>query len=795
MKFGLILAPICCIAFLLRVLPPFDSVFYQDWVGFQSTDPWYHMRHIESLVRHFPNPMEFDPYGFYPSGTHVETAPLFDFMVGFPAWMFGAWSPSIRIIETVGAYFPAVIGALVPIPMYFIAKALFGRRAGIVAALLIAILPGPFLANTLLGYTDHHSAEILFSVLVMLFFIQAINSAQHQNISLSDFRNKDWKALKRTLLYASLAGIALALYLLSWRSGSFLVFILFSFFTIQFSIDYLRNKTTDYLLIVGLPTFAIALFVILPFSGLYSLADLQVYSLVAGLLALLTLRGLAHVMLRHNINKLYYPVLSAAAVGIGILLLYFVNPDIFSKIVDKLGLAFNPTGTRLTIVEVGGLSISRAWEYFGPAFYIFLLSLIVLIYVVVKTGAPAKTLLVIWCLIVLIAAFGQQRLSYYLAINVALLTAYFCYALFEILWSNRSFYDILKEKPVPIDAEQKTIKKISRKEKRRLQKQAPKHKQALLSKKGFNTTQVFSAVLIVAVFFLIFYPNVSKAITWADNISGPDPDWREALVWMKDNTPEPFENSDFFYDYFVKPNKEQNIVYPKPSYGVMSWWDYGYWITYIAHRVPNATPGNRGRENAAEFLLSRDETTANALLDSCGSRYIVLDLKTAIPSIDPERGLYGFLYNIIEWAGMDQSEFYERYYVRKEGKFQSLIYFYPAYYQSMSTRLYFFKGEEVVPNNTTLVISYVEKTDPNGGKYKEITRQQRFSTYEEAKEYLAQNGSTNSRIVGDSVFLSPVPLDKLVHYKLVYESPTKAGEREMSVVYWVEVFEYDSQIK
>jgi len=40
------------------------------------------------------------------------------------------------------------------------------------------------------------------------------------------------------------------------------------------------------------------------------------------------------------------------------------------------------------------------------------------------------------------------------------------------------------------------------------------------------------------------------------------PEWQEALTWLRENTPEDGENK------------------------VMTWWDYGYWILDVAHRVP-----------------------------------------------------------------------------------------------------------------------------------------------------------------------------------------------------------------
>ena len=38
-------------------------------------------------------------------------------------------------------FVPALFGALLVFPVYFIGKILFGRKAGLIAALLIAIIP------------------------------------------------------------------------------------------------------------------------------------------------------------------------------------------------------------------------------------------------------------------------------------------------------------------------------------------------------------------------------------------------------------------------------------------------------------------------------------------------------------------------------------------------------------------------------------------------------------------------------------------------------------------------------
>ncbi|GAH57017.1 unnamed protein product, partial [marine sediment metagenome] len=141
---------------------------------FKGTDAWYHMRHIENLLYNFPHVNSFDPYMLYPGGGGGPGRPFFDWLVAGIIWLVGLGSPSSHTIDVVGAYVPAILGTLTIIPVYFIGKELFNRWAGILAAALVAILPGEFLNRSLLGFTDHHVAETLFTTVTILFLILAI---------------------------------------------------------------------------------------------------------------------------------------------------------------------------------------------------------------------------------------------------------------------------------------------------------------------------------------------------------------------------------------------------------------------------------------------------------------------------------------------------------------------------------------------------------------------------------------------------------------------------------------------
>ena len=101
---------------------------------------------------------------------------LFDLVVGGLAWVIGLGAPSLRTVEVVGALVPPILGALTTVPMFLIGERLFDRRAGLLAAGLLAIAPGQFLARSLLGFTDHHVAEAFLTAVTILAGLRALDA-------------------------------------------------------------------------------------------------------------------------------------------------------------------------------------------------------------------------------------------------------------------------------------------------------------------------------------------------------------------------------------------------------------------------------------------------------------------------------------------------------------------------------------------------------------------------------------------------------------------------------------------
>lgn len=125
--------------------------------------------------------------------------------------------------------------------------------------------------------------------------------------------------------------------------------------------------------------------------------------------------------------------------------------------------------------------------------------------------------------------------------------------------------------------------------------------------------------MVVAAGLGILFVYTSATYSYVNASGNPlimNQDWKESLLWMANNTPATGVDYYTIYD-------KSTFVYPNSSYGVMSWWDYGHMITYIAQRIPNANPfqaGVSGPNGAAAYFMATDESTADTILDHDGTR-------------------------------------------------------------------------------------------------------------------------------------------------------------------------------
>ncbi|MDD5289020.1 MAG: oligosaccharyl transferase, archaeosortase A system-associated [Dehalococcoidales bacterium] len=719
------------LALFLRIALPYDQVFKGDLVKFTEVDAYSHMRLVDNLLQHFPNRTAFDPYTYFPEGAPVYYPPLFTLFLGGTIWLFSLGAPTAHSINVIGAFFPAILGSLTVIPVFFIGKTLFNRWAGLIGAFLVAILPGDFLGRTMLGFTDHHVVEILFTTATMMFLILALKNNQSSDAIQSG--KPDWKVSKKVVLSSLLAGLFLGLYLQMWAGGPLFIFLLFIYFVVQFINNHLRHRPTGHLFVIGSLVFITASIITLPFLPEHYSPSLYTISLITASLTPSILFFLSKAV-SIRLKPIYY-ALGIISVGvIGITAFYIIEPGLLKSLLANFGI-LAPSNLDLTIGEVqpllfpdGTFTLSLAWSDFTTTFFVSLVALGFLIYQVFKHGEEDKTLLAVWSLVILVMTLGQRRFAYYMAINVAVLTAY-------ALWRMMAYLGVKERFSEPV------------KEQRGL---------------TFRTTAgpLKSTFIAIAVFLAVFLPNIKPAIVTASQLSfAPEDAWCESLNWLRENSPDPFADPNVYYAMCQPPTSGPDYDYPESAYGVMAWWDYGHWITRIAHRLPNHAPGGGRSALVADCFLAQNEAEANKLVNELDSRYIMVDYTTA---------LYKF-HGVATFAGSTRENFFEICYQNKNGVMTPVTLFYPEYYRSFLVRLYMFDGKAVTPDKCT-VVSLQEKTAGDGQVYKEVTDVRVFDNYQDAEAYRASQRTDDYRIVSTSPFVSPVPLETLQNYRLIYTS-------------------------
>ena len=767
---GILVALFFGIALYIRVVLPYSQVFVGDWIKFTGVDGYFFMRLVDNLAHNFPHLITFDPYALYPGGSYVGIRSLFVYLIAGVAWLVGLGSPTQHVIDVVGVYFPAVLGALTVIPVYFIGKVLFNRWAGVIAAGLVGILPGEFLGRSILGFTDYHVAEVLFTTVTMLFLILAVKNAKEKGLTFKQLKGLSWVTMTKPLIYSLLAGIFLGIYLLTWPGALLFIFIIFVYLIIQFIVDHLKSKPTDYLCFVSTIVLIIASLMFLPVQP----SMMFLVSLVVAIITPVVMAVLSRFMSSRDIKPIVYPAVVIGIGLVGLVAFRIFSPSLFRTMIGSLSIFTWPTQTivyemRPLLLPFGDFSWSVAWGNFNTGFFLSFIALGILVYSVIKRGDTDKTLLVVWSLMILAATLSMRRFAYYFVVNVALLTGYLSWLILEFTGFGRP----VTEYSEPL----KEIKKKNRQQKKQRGDSRP------------TVNRVYMVLGVIFIFFLVFYPNIGPLPSGAkpaiDTAStpqfAPSDAWCESLSWLRDNTPEPFDNPDFYYELYQSPSRGESYDYPQTAYGVTAWWDYGYWITRIGRRVPTSNPGT-GHTGESRLFVAQDEGSADEVLEGkSGSRYIITDYALVMP--------FGKFHAVATLSGSTKENFFDVYYQPQEGRLKPVILLYPEYYRSLLVRLYNFDGKRFVPSSS-IVVSYEQKITKEGQSYREITSAKAFSSYEEAEAYISSQKSGNYKVVSSDPFVSPVPLEALEHYKLVYSSKGTKVQPDGRLVSEVKIFEH-----
>lgn len=835
---GILIAIFFGVSLFFRTYYPHDQVFVGDWIKYTTNDAYYQMRLVDNMAHNFPQITAYDPYLIYPGGGGYGGIHFFNYLCAFIAWVAGGGSPTQHTVDMVSIYYPAVLAALLVIPAYFIGKTLFSRWAGVLAAGLVAILPGEFMGRSILGCTDTHIAETLFSTVAIMFLILALKSGGQGPLTWNHFVQRDWKVIFKPLLYSLLAGAFLGIYLITWGGALLFVFIMALALLVQFFIDHFRHRSTFYLGFIGFIMFLVTVIIYAPSSP----AFYYTFAVIIAAVIPPVLAGISMYIAHRGWKPYYYPIAIVVIAGLFLAVFHAVRPDMLNTLLSQFAI-FNPGGSTATTTQemqpflapMGSLSTEVAFGNYTTSFFLIppdwrnllwfpgfaiipifiavllwhkmrqkqeykglflvsfslmiiaaivlwfftsaelklwfpgwaIIAFIVIVYLLLRQRGETNNgwlLLVIWTLVIFILTLVQRRFAYYLVINIALLSAYLAWQ--AIWWAGLKKLTARSDEAAR-KAEVETVKS------KKLKKRRERYE--------FPIYHVNIVLTVIVIFFFVFFPNLPRAKAIASQGGYPPADaWEESLLWMRDNTPEPLGDAHAYYQLYDAPPPGEKFEYPDTAYGVTAWWDYGYFITRTARRIPNANPSQSPEpiRKVADLFLSQNESKAREIMAELQSSYVVLDydVATIILKYNILSNLVtqeGKLWAILDWAEQNPSDLYDIYLVPyDEYNYVPKILFYPAYYRTTLVRLYNFDGKAVTEEHPW-VLNYDTISDDQGNIYRIVNEMQEFSSYQDALSYVESQGTANHSIVGANPFASPIPLEALDDYRLVYSSKVK----------------------
>jgi oligosaccharyl transferase (archaeosortase A-associated) len=748
------------VSFILRALPVFQMDF-SSYQILQDPDMWYNYRQIEVMVHHFPQYNWFDPMTSFPSGKHVAWGPAFPFFAAILAIITAATQRFDMMMVT--AWVP-VIFALLMIPLlYYLARFMGDWKTGVIAAIFIALASGGYFYRSYVGVVDHHIAEAFFTTLFSLFYISAILRSRETEISL-------WQpqSLKRILLPSLFAGIAFGIALLTSPTCILFLVIVGIYTLVQYTWNVFHKRSTDYLLFTNciFSFIAIVFLIINGFpSSSFSLTTYSVAQIYAFILLILGTVLLQILSILFKEKPYYFTISVLCLIAVGTGTIYLISSSFLSSIISAVVAVFS-TSNEMAIVELQPWSLGKMWASFNIGIILSVAGLILVIYHFIKKGNPENLYISIWAIWILLLTLMQIRWEYYAAVIISLLSAYILGYAF-ILDVPLSSGQIKGEKENSTTSGKKKAEKTSGRSSSTVDNPA---------KKVGRGTLLVLVCLVLFSGISIFY-DYAYVLNSSDELMPPQ--WVGVLEWVQTGTPDPGIS---YYGPYVSDEWQ----YPPASYGILTWWDYGHWITYISKRIPVTNPFQDKARSSAKFFLMESEDGANEIADSYRVRYVITDwqMKNAkFPAM-------------IQWYNISLvKDYYAKYFrINASGRADipsSLTLLDRPYYSTMISRLQNFDGSFAEPDQVIFIIfseSQVSGVPPTITAYEILnisTAQERLNAFgsqpHEGKSAAIMGFDLNSPVENVSA---------LHHYRLVYEDAGLKPNGEYDFETSVKLFEY-----
>ena len=484
-----ILGIILTLAILIRILPLRYGAFISEF------DPYFAFNNMRQIVNngweswyHYTDNTAWFPFG----RESVTTSYPGTSFTGAMVYLFLQYVGLNVNLYDVALYTPVLMGTFAVLVTYFFARDLWGKSAGLFAALFLAF-NSSLLSRTNLGFFDNEEVGIPAMILTFLFFIRAVTPG---------------RTLKATLIYSLFSSVSLIWMAFSWGSFRYAAEVL-GLFTLALVV--LKRYSPRLLLAYGVTQgFFLYTGTQIPELGRVFLTDSTTLALV-GVMAILVMIQLLR-MTATSTGKITVFGLSIAGLAAAVVVL--VQAGILTAPVGKFLTTINPFA-RQNIPLVASVAENRPSTWASLFLELGSLTLLAVFgfFFAFQQLREGDVLLIIFGATAFYFAASLVRLTLILAPAISILAA------ITVVELGKPAMDIIQQSVI-----------FSRRKLRF---------QSRVSREFSLGILLIILVLVVPTFVNAVQSGYSPVTIAASSlpVRAFVPDWLEALSWMNNNLP------------------------------------------------------------------------------------------------------------------------------------------------------------------------------------------------------------------------------------------------------------------
>ncbi|HKZ59577.1 MAG TPA: carboxypeptidase regulatory-like domain-containing protein [Candidatus Thermoplasmatota archaeon] len=599
-----------------------DYLTGDNWL-LSGNDPNYHKRAVDHLDSTHTW-LAWDPLQNYPGGGPNPNPPGFETSMLLFGYLLTPFAPDGHTAVWWGTEFGGVIwSSLLVFPVFFVGREMFGRRAGLIAAFLIAVMAGNVERNVL-GFSDHDGYLMFFIACGFFFYIRAMEHTKNRAYvtnykdlgSVTRGFQAFFKDHRIAFLYTALASTMWGATALGWKGFPYVYAILLLYYFVSvIAMRWFRHEDPFALGVLTMFAFTFVIVLTLPYYyGMHFMHWYDIFYLLWAGAALITIFFVP----TRNVPSVLLLLLLASIIGGAFIVLNIFAPEVAETIFSGAGY-FSRNKLYTTIAEAQAPDVSRLVASYGYATSLLALGGIgVMAWRLPRRWSNAYVLMLAWAGAAIYMALTAVRFMYNATPLFAVLGGW-------MLWG------IIDKTHFSLKSYRERWRKF-------------------VTWRKLRAVPVMHWAVALFLAFMVVTPNVMQGLDAGIPFESKK-EWDTAIYNFMPDLTDPFSiggwtplndihffrpspalftpetqglwylgafGTSFMNDYWAVSMKwlasQDRQVPEEKRPGFISWWDYGHWAMDVGEHPTAADNFQNGFEFAGNFIGAQGEDDGNSLI-------------------------------------------------------------------------------------------------------------------------------------------------------------------------------------